>query len=94
MAEIAAEVNGGGRKPISVTPMKRRLGKAGLRGRLSAQKTWTIEDWKRVLWNNETMFKVYGFRRHVFVRREAGERASDRSIVPTVKHRGGSVMVY
>lgn len=111
--EIAAEVSVGRRKQISVTTVKRRLGKAGLHGRVAvrkpllrkknkqkryawaqAHKNWTVEDWKQVLWSDESKFEIYGSRRRVFVRRQVGERVSDQCIVPTVKHGGGSVMIW
>lgn len=57
-------------------------------------KDWTLDAWKNVLWSDESKFEVYGSRRRTFVRRSAGERAIDQCLVPTVKHGGGSVMVW
>ncbi|GJQ68021.1 hypothetical protein Trydic_g16749 [Trypoxylus dichotomus] len=57
-----------------------------------AYKNLTITNWKKVLWSDESKFEVYGSRRRVFVRRSAGERLSDKCIVPTNKHGGGSMM--
>lgn len=57
-------------------------------------KNWTLEEWKKVLWSDESKFEVFGSRRRVFVRRSAGERTLDQCLVPTVKHGGGSVMVW
>lgn len=111
--EIAAEINAGRRKSISVTTVKRRLYKAGLYGRVAMKKPllrrqnkqkrlnwarehqhWTLEQWNNVLWTDESKFEIFGSRRHVFVRRSAGERATEQCIVPTVKHGGGSVMIW
>lgn len=55
---------------------------------------WSISQWKKVLWSDESKFEVFGSHRRVFVRRRVGERALEDCIVPTVKHGGGSVMVW
>lgn len=55
---------------------------------------WTYSQWKKVLWSDESKFEVFGSHRRVFVRRRVGERAREECIVPTVKHGGGSVMVW
>jgi len=55
---------------------------------------WTLEDWKTVLWTDESKFIIFGSRRRAFVRRFSGERAKDYCISPTVKHGGGSVMIW
>lgn len=55
---------------------------------------WSSEDWCQVLWSDESKFEVFGSRRRVFVRRSTGERFSDQCIIPTMKHGGGSVMIW
>lgn len=55
---------------------------------------WTIEEWKNVLWTDESKFELFGTRRRVFVRRSVGERTREECIAATVKHGGGSVMVW
>lgn len=55
---------------------------------------WTLEDWHKVLWTDESKFELFGSRRRIFVRRSLGERAREQCIVPTVKHGGGSVMIW
>jgi transposase len=35
---------------------------------------WTINQWNRMLWSDESKFEVFGSKRRVFVRRSAGER--------------------
>lgn len=57
-------------------------------------KDWTITQWKKVLWSDESKFEIFGGHRRVFVRRYDGERFHKKCIVPTVKHGGGSVMVW
>lgn len=55
---------------------------------------WSISQWKRMLWSDESKFEVFGGHRRVFVRRPTGERALGECIVPTVKHGNGSVMIW
>lgn len=55
---------------------------------------WTEEDFGKVLWTDESKFEVFGSKRRVFVRRSAEEKMMPDCVVPTVKHGGGSVMVW
>lgn len=57
-------------------------------------KDWTEEDFNRVLWSDESKFEVFGTKRRVFVRRSAEQKMLPDCMVPTVKHGGGSVMVW
>jgi transposase len=55
---------------------------------------WTQEQWDRVLFTDESKFELFGCKRRVFVRRMEHERFARNCIVGTVKHGGGSVMVW
>lgn len=55
---------------------------------------WTEEDFKKVLWSDESKFEIFGSKRRIFVRRSAEEKMIPQCVVPTVKHGGGSVMVW
>ena len=55
---------------------------------------WTVKQWKKVLWTDKSKFQLFGQNRRVFVRRQNGERMTDGCVVPTVKHGGGSVLVW
>lgn len=55
---------------------------------------WTEEEWSKVLFSDESKFQIFGGNRRVYVRRQVGERMNKDLIVPTVKHGGGSVMVW
>ena len=55
---------------------------------------WTVEDWKRVLWTDESKFELFGTRRRVYIRRSSSEKMLPECTVSTVKHGGGSVMVW
>ena len=55
---------------------------------------WTPEQWKMVVWSDEsrfTMFRGYG---HIMVRREADEVMHPLCLMPTVQACGGSVMIW
>ena len=55
---------------------------------------WTISPWKTVVWGDESKFELFGNKRRLFVRRHQNERYILQCIVPTVKHGGGSIMVW
>ena len=56
---------------------------------------WTVEDWKRVLWSDETKINWIGSDGKVYVWKQQGESVSDRTTIPTVKHGGGNnLMVW
>ena len=56
---------------------------------------WTVEDWKRVLWSDETKINQIGSDGKVYVWEQRGEPVSDHTTTPTVKHGGGNnLMVW
>ena len=55
---------------------------------------WTLEDWKKVLFTDESKFELFGSNRRIYVRRRKHERYLAACLVPTVKHGGGSIMVW
>ena len=55
---------------------------------------WTVEDWKRVIWSDETKINRIGSDGHQYVWKQAGESISDRTTIPTVKFGGGNIMVW
>ena len=57
-------------------------------------KEWTLDQWKSVLWSDESKFEIFGSNRRVFVRRRKGEQMDSTCLVPTVKHGGRGVMVW
>src|SRR6267154_1083003 len=58
-------------------------------------KNWTVEDWKRVLWSDETKINRIGSDGRVYTWKQKGESLSDRITTPTVKHGGGNnLMVW
>ena len=57
-------------------------------------KQWTLDQWKSVLWSDDSKFEIFGSNPRVFVRCRVGERMISPCLVPTVKHGGGGVMVW
>jgi len=59
-----------------------------------AHKDWTLEDWKLVIWSDETKINRLGSDGRKWAWKRAGEGLSDRLVQGTVKFGGGSVMVW
>lgn len=55
---------------------------------------WTFDDWKKVVFSDESKFNLFGSDGAVKVRRPKSERLNKKYTVPTVKHGGGSVLVW
>ena len=55
---------------------------------------WTVEDWKKVVWSDETKINRMGSDGRKWVWKKAGEDLSDRLVQGTKKFGGGSVMVW
>lgn len=55
---------------------------------------WTEHDWKKVIFSDESKFNLMNSDGMNYVRRPRGERLNPKYTVPTVKHGGGSVMVW
>ena len=54
---------------------------------------WTTENWKKVLWTNESKSEIFSSSCRVVVRRRVGERMVPQCVTPTAKHGRGSVMI-
>ena len=46
------------------------------------------------MFSDESKFELFWGKRRVYVRRQGGERMTRHCVVPTVKHGGGSIMVW
>jgi hypothetical protein len=54
----------------------------------------TMTYWNHVLWSDETKINLFGSDGVQHVWRRPGEEYKDHCVVPTVKHGGGSLMVW
>jgi hypothetical protein len=54
---------------------------------------WTIHDWKKVLFSDETRYKMYNSDGMKRVRRPVNTRFNPKYVMPTIKH-GGGVFSY
>ena len=57
-------------------------------------KDWTVEDWKRVIWSDETKINRLGSDGCEWVWKKTGEQLSERHVQETVKFGGGSLMMW
>lgn len=55
---------------------------------------WTTKDWSNVVWTDESKFNLFGSDGRRYIRRPNGKKFDPRYTNPTMKHGGGSVMVY
>ncbi len=58
------------------------------------KQTKGMDYWKHVLWSDETKLNLFGSDGVKCVWRQPGEEYKDKCVLPTVKHGGGSVMVW
>jgi transposase len=59
-----------------------------------AHKDWTVEDWKRVVWSDETKLNRFGSDGKSYAWVGDGEAYSDKAVTGTVKFGGGSLMMW
>lgn len=57
-------------------------------------KNWTLDDWKNVIWSDESSFTLFPTNGRVYVWRTPKEAYNPDCLLPTVKHGGGSVMIW
>ena len=50
--------------------------------------------WRNVLWSDETKIELFDHNDHRYVWRKKGEACKLKNTIPTVKHRGGSIMLW
>jgi transposase len=55
---------------------------------------WTEDDWKNVIFSDESPFQLFQSGGRIFVRRRPGEEFLPECMNPTVKHGGGSIQVW
>lgn len=55
---------------------------------------WTVDDWKRVIWSDETKISRFGSDGKQYVWKKKGKPLQQREINSTMKHGGGNIMVW
>lgn len=50
--------------------------------------------WRKVLWSDETKIELFGHNAQQYVWRRKGEAFNPKNTMPTVKHGGGSIMLW
>ncbi len=58
------------------------------------KQTKDMDYWNHVLWSDETKINLFGSDSVKHVWRQPGEEYKDKCVLPTVKHGGGSVIVW
>lgn len=56
--------------------------------------SWSLTDWSKVIYSDECKFDLFGSYCIKWIRRPKGQRNNIQYQIPTVKHGGGSVMVW
>ena len=59
-----------------------------------SKRHWTADQWLKVMWSDESPFSLFPKCGKVYVRRRPGEEFQRQCLKPTVKHGGGSIMVW
>ena len=59
-----------------------------------AYKDWNIEDWKKVVWFDETKINCLVSDGHKWMRKKAGEGLNNRLVEGILKFKGGSLMMW
>ncbi|KAL1914156.1 uncharacterized protein VTP21DRAFT_10809 [Calcarisporiella thermophila] len=55
---------------------------------------WTVEQWKTVVWSDESKFTLYRNTGREYCYRRKGEPLRNRHVKPTIKHGGRSLLVW
>ena len=59
-----------------------------------AHRNWSLEQWKSVIFSDESSFSLFPTSGRVYVWRQPKEAFDSDCLQPTVKHGGGSVMIW
>lgn len=55
---------------------------------------WDSKRWRNVLFSDESSFELFSSKYRIHVRRRSTEKFKDECLQPTVKHGGGTIMVW
>lgn len=76
---------------------KPKLSQANIKARLNfarKHKNWTVADWKRVIWSDETKINRYNSDGRAWFWKRDRESEQPRHVKETVKFGGGSIMIW
>ena len=59
-----------------------------------AHKHWTVENWKSVIFSDESKFNIFGLDGRRYCWRKPGQEFDERYVQKEIKHGGGNVMVW
>ncbi len=77
------------KKPfLTVEHRKKRLAWA------KKHNTWTIDDWKKVIWSDESAFGLVEGEGREYNWSKDGDILDDESVIPTKKFKGGKAMIW
>jgi transposase len=57
-------------------------------------RNWTMEDWNRVIWSDESKFTVFGSDGREYCWKKPTDPLRPQHVKPTVKYGGGNIMVW
>jgi len=80
-----------------VKPNKPNLSPKNVKNRLAwavAHKNWTRDDWRRVVWTDETKVNRFGSDGNKYAWKRDDEPIQPRHVQKTVKHGGGSIKLW
>ena len=75
-------------------PLLKMMHKKACKQFAEDKQTKDMDYWNHVLWSDETKINLFGSDGVKRVWRQPGEEYKDKCVLPTVKHGGGSVMVW
>ncbi len=75
-------------------PLLKMMHKKACKQFAEDKQTKDMDYWNHVLWSDETKINLFGSDGVKCVWRQPGEEYKDKCVLPTVKHGGGSVMVW
>ena len=88
-----AEVGLNGRKPRK-KPLLTKVHKEKRLQWAKKYSSWTVNDWEKVLFSDESPFELFQKSQNAWVRRRVGEEFKAECVTPTVKHGGGKIMIW
>jgi transposase len=80
-----------------VRPSKPDISRKNVKARLAFARShleWTMDDWKRVIWSDETRMSLFGSDGRYYTWKRSEERLQPKHVRRTVKHGGRGLMIW